>query len=47
MAIAPYLAYFHKKWVQGVAAATVGFVLPYVASWLWFRITLPSASARF
>jgi hypothetical protein len=46
-AMALHLAYFHKKWVQGVAAAIVGFVLPYVASWLWFRITQPSASARF
>jgi len=40
-----YLAYFHKKWIQGIPAASVGLVLPYGATWFWFRTTHPSDSA--
>ncbi len=43
--MALHLAYFHKKWIQWIAAAILGLVLPYGATWLWFRTSRPSASA--
>jgi len=43
--MALYLGYFHKKWIQWIAAAIVGLVLPYAATWFWFRTTHPPASA--
>lgn len=43
--MALHLAYFHKKWIQGTAVAIVGFFLPYVVTWVSFRVSQPPASA--
>jgi len=45
--MALHLAYFNRKWFQGIAAAIVGFTLPYCATLLRFRISQPPASAGF
>jgi hypothetical protein len=39
-----FLGYFHHKLIQGAPAALACFILPYFATWLWFRVTHPSAS---
>src|SRR5258708_24821554 len=43
--MALFLGYFHRKLIQGAAAATGGLSLPYFSTWFWFRVTNPSASA--
>jgi hypothetical protein len=40
-----FLGYFHRKLMQGAAAAIAGLILPYFSTWYWFRVTHPSASA--
>jgi len=40
-----FLGYFHQKWLQGAVVAIAGLVLPYAATWLWFRTTQPGTSA--
>jgi hypothetical protein len=40
-----FLGFFHRRWIQGIAAAIAGLVFPYAATWFWFRTTHPSASA--
>jgi hypothetical protein len=42
-----FLGFFHRRWIQGIAAAIAGLVFPYAATWFWFRVTKPSASAGF
>lgn len=43
--MALFLGYFHHKLIQGAAAAIAGLSLPYFSTWLWFRVTHPTASA--
>ncbi len=40
-----FLGFFHRRSIQGIGAAIAGLVFPYAATWFWFRITKPSASA--
>jgi hypothetical protein len=42
--MALFLGYFHRKLIQGAAAAIAALVLPYFSTWFWFRATHPSAS---
>lgn len=43
--MALFLGYFHRKSIQGAAAAIAALILPYFSTWFWFRVTHPSASA--
>jgi hypothetical protein len=43
--MALFLGYFHRKLIQGAVAALAGLILPYFATWFWFRVTHPAASA--
>jgi hypothetical protein len=43
--MALFLGYFHHKLAQGAVAAIAGLSLPYFSTWLWFRVTNPTASA--
>lgn len=43
--MALFLGYFHHKLIQGATAAIAGLILPYFATWYWFRDAHPSASA--
>ena len=40
-----FMGYYHRKWAQAVAFSATALVLPYLATWLSFRIALPSESA--
>src|SRR5215469_9217468 len=44
--MALFLAYFHHKLTQGAAFAIAGLSLPFLSTWVWFRIASPSASAK-
>lgn len=43
--MALFLGYFHRKLNQAAAVAIAGLSLPYLSTWVWFRITNPSSSA--
>lgn len=45
MCLALFIGQYHRKVIQGIALGIAGLVLPYSATWFWFRITQPSASA--
>jgi hypothetical protein len=45
MSLALFFGQYHQKLTQGIALGIAGLVLPYSATWFWFRITRPSASA--
>src|SRR5262249_30507719 len=43
--LALFMGYYHRKLILGAASAVCAFALPYLATWLWFRLTHPSDSA--
>jgi len=45
MSLALFIARYHHKLIPGIAFGIAGLVLPCSATWFWFRITHPSASA--
>jgi hypothetical protein len=44
-ALALFMGYYHRKISHGAVLAVCAFTLPYLATWNWFRLTLPSNSA--
>jgi hypothetical protein len=45
-ALVLFMGYYHRKLIQGAGFAVCAFALPYLATWVWFRLTHPSTSAR-
>ena len=40
-----FMGYYHRELIQSAAFAVCAAILPYIATWLWFRLTHPSNSA--
>jgi hypothetical protein len=43
--LALFMGYYHRKLLQWTAFGVAAFILPYFATWVWFRLTHPSTSA--
>jgi hypothetical protein len=43
--LALFMGYYHQNQTQGALLAVCAFTLPYLATWLWFRLTHPTQSA--
>ena len=39
------MGYYHRKLIQSAVFAVCAAMLPYLATWLWIRLTHPSNSA--
>jgi hypothetical protein len=44
-ALVLFMGYYHRKLIQGAGFAVCAFALPYIATWVWFRLRHPSTSA--
>jgi hypothetical protein len=40
-----FMGYYHRKSTDAAAFALGAFILPYLVTWFWFRLTHPSDSA--
>jgi len=43
--LALFMGHYHRKLMQGTGVAGCALILPYLATWFWFRLTRPSDSA--
>jgi hypothetical protein len=43
--LALFMGYYHRKLIQSAAFAVCAAILPYLATWFWFRLAHPSDSA--